>query len=255
MTYFAGVSGCRSVNCYDKIELRGEGTYGQVFMAREKETQQIMALKRMKMEKEQEGFPVTALRELTILKRMKHPNIVNMVEVVVGAKQESVFLVFEYCEHDLATLLDASPSPPFSEAEIKRLMVQLLEAIAFMHEQWVIHRDVKMSNLLYTKGTLKLCDFGLAREFGTPLRPYTPKVVTLWYRAPELLLGAKTYSSSIDMWACGAILGEWLGHAPLLPGYAFAPRACFSLLVLHLTACGEACPCAIVLCAGAAPLS
>lgn len=187
-------------------------------MAREKETQQIRALKRMKMEKEQEGFPVTALRELTILKRMKHPNIVNMVEVVVGTKQESVFLVFEYCEHDLATLLDSSPSAPFSEAEIKRLMLQLLEATAFMHEQWVIHRDIKMSNLLYTKGILKLCDFGLAREFGTPLRPYTPKVVTLWYRAPELLLGAKTYSSSVDMWACGAILGEWLGHAPLLPG-------------------------------------
>ena len=112
----------------------------------------------------------------------------------------------------------AAVSPKREEGEKRRLMLQLLEATAFMHEQWVIHRDIKMSNLLYTKGILKLCDFGLAREFGTPLRPYTPKVVTLWYRAPELLLGAKTYSSSVDMWACGAILGEWLGHAPLLPG-------------------------------------
>lgn len=82
----------------------------------------------------------------------------------------------------------------------------------------MIHRDIKMSNLLYSNGALKLCDFGLARDFGTPLRPYTPKVVTLWYRAPELLLGAKTYSSAVDIWACGAIMGELLCHTPLLPG-------------------------------------
>ncbi|KAJ1496235.1 kinase-like domain-containing protein [Baffinella frigidus] len=212
------VLGCRSVNCFEKQQLQGEGTYGQVFMALDKASQKVYALKKLRMEKEKEGFPITALRELTILKRMRHPHIVDMVEVVVGAKHESVFLVFEYCEHDLAALLDGSATPPFSEAEAKRILMQLLDAVAYMHEQWVIHRDIKMSNLLYSNGSLKLCDFGLARDFGTPLRPYTPKVVTLWYRAPELLLGAKTYSSAIDLWACGAIMGELLCHAPLLPG-------------------------------------
>ena len=214
-------------------------------MARDKSTQKIMALKRVRMEKEKEGvspplryirirfglmhhltlnlamlqqFPITALRELTILKQLKHPHIVDLVEIVAGNKLESVFLVFEYCQHDLGALLDSSPTPPFQESDIKRLMLQLFDAVAFMHEHWIIHRDLKMSNLLYNKGCLKLCDFGLAREFGTPLKPYTPKVVTLWYRAPELLLGARTYSSAIDTWACGCIMGELLGHRPLMPG-------------------------------------
>ena len=124
-------------------------------------------------------FPVTALRELLILKRLKHPHIVDLVEIVAGNKLESVFLVFEYCQHDPAALIDSSPTPPFTESQIKRLLIQMFDAVAFMHEHWVIHRDLKLSNLLYNKGCLKLCDFGLARDFGTPLRPYTPKVVTL----------------------------------------------------------------------------
>jgi len=209
---------CRSVQCYEKIELRGEGTYGQVFMARERDTSHVYALKRVRMEKEKEGFPVTALRELTILKSLLHPNIVDLREVVVGTKQESVFLVFEFCEYDMAALLDSSSTPPFTEAEIKRLMLQLLDGVAYMHEHWVLHRDLKMSNLLYHQGTLKICDFGLAREFGTPLKPYTPKVVTLWYRAPEVLLGAKAYSSALDIWSCGCIFGELVANDPILPG-------------------------------------
>jgi serine/threonine protein kinase len=136
---------------------------------------------------------VTALRELLILKRLKHPHIVDLVEIVVGNKLESVFLVFEYCQCDLAALIDSSSKPPFTEAEIKRLLIQLFDAVAFMHEHWVIHRDLKLSNLLYNKGCLKLCDFGLARDFGTPLRPYTPKVVTLC--VPPLIIKDKSHAA------------------------------------------------------------
>jgi len=206
------------VGGYARGGKRGEGSYGEVFSAQEETTGHARALKRVRMEKEKEGFPLTALREIALLRRLRHPHIVSLIDVAVGPRPDRVFLVFEYCDHDLASLLDSSPSPPFSEGEVKRLLLQLLDAVAFMHEQWVLHRDIKMSNLLYSHGSLKLCDLGLAREFGTPLVPYTPKVVTLWYRAPELLLGAKTYSSAIDLWACGGIMGELLLHAPILPG-------------------------------------
>ncbi|CAM9403977.1 unnamed protein product [Discosporangium mesarthrocarpum] len=129
-----------------------------------------------------------------------------------------VFLVFEYCEHDLADLLD-STKKPFSEAEIKRIMLQLLSAMEYLHDHWIIHRDIKMSNLLYNnKGQLKLADFGLARTYGHSPQEMTPKVVTLWYRCPELLLGASSYSPLVDVWATGCILGELLLGKPLMPG-------------------------------------
>jgi len=121
-------------------------------------------------------------------------------------------------EHDLAALLD-NTKKPFSEPEIKCLLLQLLQAIAFLHENWIIHRDIKLSNLLFNnKGQLKLADFGLARYFGYPLQNYTPKVVTLWYRAPELLLGVENYTTAIDMWSVGCIMGEFILNTPLLPG-------------------------------------
>ena len=98
-------------------------------------------------------------------------------------------------------------------------MVQLLQAVKYLHDNWMIHRDLKMSNLLYnSKGQLKLADFGLARFYGSPRKPMTPKVVTLWYRAPELLLGNDTYGPEVDLWAAGCILGEWIDQKPLMPG-------------------------------------
>eukprot|EP01105_Mastigella_eilhardi_P026712 TRINITY_DN7847_c0_g1_i3.p1 TRINITY_DN7847_c0_g1~~TRINITY_DN7847_c0_g1_i3.p1 ORF type:complete len:308 (+),score=81.80 TRINITY_DN7847_c0_g1_i3:140-1063(+) len=129
-----------------------------------------------------------------------------------------MFLVFEYVDHDLALLLD-NMQQPFTESEVKCLMKQLLLGVAYLHEHWVIHRDIKSSNLLYNnRGQLKLADFGLARTYGSPLKMITPKVVTIWYRCPELLLGQSTYGTPVDMWSVGCIFGELLLHTPLLPG-------------------------------------
>ncbi|KAK2085755.1 Cyclin-dependent kinase 10 [Saguinus oedipus] len=164
------------------------------------------------------GIPISSLREITLLLRLRHPNIVELKEVVVGNHLESIFLVMGYCEQDLASLLENMPTP-FSEAQVKCIVLQVLRGLQYLHRNFIIHRDLKVSNLLMTdKGCVKTADFGLARAYGVPVKPMTPKVVTLWYRAPELLLGTTTQTTSIDMWAVGCILAELLAHKPLLPG-------------------------------------
>jgi cell division cycle 2-like protein len=242
---------CRSVEHYEKLNRISEGTYGVVYRAKEKSTGKIYALKKVKLEEEREGFPLTSIREINILLSLHHPNIVNVTEVVVGSSLDAVFLVMEYAEHDLRGIMNhrkkKSTTPlirgggssggggsfvsggsgsasfsttiPFSPAEVKCLMLQLLNGIAYLHDNWVLHRDIKTSNILYTnKGELKLCDFGLARQYGSPLKPYSHMVVTLWYRAPELLLGETTYSTAIDVWSVGCVMGELLLNEALLQG-------------------------------------
>ncbi|CAM9291540.1 unnamed protein product, partial [Ascophyllum nodosum] len=210
---------CRPVSSYERLNRIGEGAYGTVYRAVDKQTNTLVALKKVILHNEkQDGFPLTSLREIQLLKRVSHPSCVRLLDVAVGRRREMVFLVFEYCEHDLAGLLD-STKKPFSESDIKCIMIQLLEAIDYLHGRWIIHRDLKMSNLLYNnKGQLKLADFGLARTYGHPAQPMTPKVVTLWYRCPELLLGLETYSTAVDLWATGCIMGELLLGKPLMPG-------------------------------------
>lgn len=203
---------------FHKLNKIGEGTYGTVYRAKDKATQEIVALKKLRMDKEKSGFPLTSIREIKILRSLQHPNVVQLREVAVGRKPDSIFLVFEYCEHDFAALLDRM-TRSFHESEVKTIMLQLLEAVNHLHRNFIVHRDLKLSNLLMnSKGVIKLADFGLARLFGNPLREYTPKVVTLWYRPPELLLGSETYHTAVDMWAMGCIFGELLRHKPLLPG-------------------------------------
>jgi cell division cycle 2-like protein len=210
--------GCRSVECFERLNHIDEGTYGVVFRARDKGTGRVVALKKVKMEKEKEGFPLTSLREINILLSFRHPNIVNVTEVVVGTSLDSIFMVMEFMEHDLKGLLDAMRSP-FSVSEVKCYMAQLLAGVAYLHANWVLHRDLKTSNILVNnRGELKICDFGMARQYGSPLRPYTHMVVTLWYRAPELLLGVTTYSTAVDTWSLGCIMAELLSREPLLPG-------------------------------------
>lgn len=217
---------CRSIAQFEKLRKIGEGTYGSVFMARDRASARLVALKRVKIRTsgfEREGMPTTALREIGLLRSLPaHENVVRLHEVAVGSRMDAIFLVFEYCEHDVARLLDWMRTP-FSTSEVKCLMLQLFEAVAHLHEHHVIHRDLKLSNLLLTAGgVLKLCDFGLARPLAAPAsaapQPLTAKVVTLWYRAPELLLGERAYTSAIDDWALGCILGELLLHRPLMPG-------------------------------------
>ncbi|XP_013591643.1 PREDICTED: cyclin-dependent kinase G-2 [Brassica oleracea var. oleracea] len=212
------LQGCRSVDEFERLNKIDEGTYGVVYRAKDKKTGEIVALKKVKMEKEREGFPLTALREINILLSFHHPSIVDVKEVVVGSSLDSIFMVMEYMEHDLKALMETMKQR-FSQSEVKCLMLQLLEGVKYLHDNWVLHRDLKTSNLLLNnRGELKICDFGLARQYGSPLKPYTHLVVTLWYRAPELLLGAKQYSTAIDMWSLGCIMAELLAKAPLFNG-------------------------------------
>ncbi|XP_068665087.1 cyclin-dependent kinase G-2-like [Aristolochia californica] len=215
---FNMLHGCRSVDEFEKLNRIDEGTYGVVFRASDKKSGEIVALKKVKMEKEREGFPLTSLREINILLSCHHPSIVDVKEVVIGSDINQVFMVMEYMEHDLKGLMETMKQP-FSQSEVKCLMLQLLEGIKYLHDNWVLHRDLKTSNLLLNnRGELKICDFGLARQYGSPLKPYTQLVVTLWYRAPELLLGAKKYSTAIDMWSLGCIMAELLSKEPLFSG-------------------------------------
>ncbi|XP_038579198.1 cyclin-dependent kinase 11B isoform X2 [Micropterus salmoides] len=216
--YLPALQGCRSVEefqCLNRIE---EGTYGVVYRAKDKKTDEIVALKRLKMEKEKEGFPITSLREINTILKAQHQNIVTVREIVVGSNMDKIYIVMNYVEHDLKSLMETMKQP-FLPGEVKTLMIQLLRGVRHLHDNWILHRDLKTSNLLLShKGILKIGDFGLAREYGSPLKPYTPVVVTLWYRSPELLLGAKEYSTAVDMWSVGCIFGELLTQKPLFPG-------------------------------------
>lgn len=212
-------SASRSVECYQRLGFIDEGTYGLVFRARDRETGVIYALKQVKFNADRDGFPTTALREISTLFSVSHENVVALREVVVDSSLSSVYLVLEYAPHDLFSLLECMPRP-YSASETKSLMRQLLAGLAHLHGRWIVHRDLKPSNLLLTGGgILKICDFGLARLLGAPPpHPLTPGVTTLWYRAPEVLLAAPAYAAPVDVWAAGCIFAELVAGAPLLPG-------------------------------------
>lgn len=215
----SALGSCGSVLDYDKLNRISEGTYGYVYRAVHRESGRVIALKRIILHNEaHDGFPLTSIREIKTLKMCQHPNIVQLQDIVVGPRRDAVFLLFEYCEHDLSMLLKLKN--PFKESEAKCLSLQLLRAVEFIHKKWIVHRDIKMSNLLYTNsGCLKLADFGLARCISQPPPAnLTQKVVTLWYRAPELLLGSERYSFPVDIWSVGCIIGELLLGRPLMHG-------------------------------------
>ncbi|CAG5095879.1 Oidioi.mRNA.OKI2018_I69.XSR.g14381.t1.cds [Oikopleura dioica] len=208
---------CRPVTEFEKLNRIGEGTYGIVYRARDTADDEIVALKKVRMEKERDGIPVSSIREISLLFSLKHENIVDLRAVAVGQQLESLFLVMGYCQYDLGSLLDHM-SKPFLEDQVKCLMVQVLRGLEFMHSKFIAHRDIKVSNLLLTDdGVLKIADFGLARSFGTPRKPSTPKVVTLWYRAPEVLFGDSIHTTAMDLWSAGCVLSELLLHDPLFP--------------------------------------
>ncbi|KAI8620163.1 protein serine/threonine kinase [Chytriomyces sp. MP71] len=201
---------------YQKIEKLGEGTYGIVYKAQNRETDDIVALKRIRLENEDEGVPCTAIREISLLKELKHPNIVKLYDVIHTEKK--LTLVFEFLDSDLKKFMD-SYGGDLDIPTNKYLMYQLLKGIAFCHEHRVLHRDLKPQNLLINKKLeLKLADFGLARAFGIPVRSYSHEVVTLWYRAPDVLMGSRQYSTSIDIWSAGCIMAEMASGRALFPG-------------------------------------
>ncbi|KAL7955395.1 serine threonine protein kinase [Trichoderma compactum] len=213
----------RSVDNYDKLNDIEEGTYGWVARATELATGRVVALKRLKLEAgDPNGLPVTGLREIQILQNCRHRNVVSLEEVVVGndvsKPDNSIFLVLEFVEHDLKSILQDMPEP-FLSSEVKRLLLQLTSGVAYLHQHYILHRDLKTSNLLLSnRGLLKIADFGMARYVGDPRPKLTQLVVTLWYRAPELLLGTRTYDAAVDMWSVGCIMGELITREPLLQG-------------------------------------
>jgi len=200
---------------YQKIEKIGEGTYGVVYKARNRVSGELVALKKIRLEAEDEGIPSTAIREISILKELQHPNIVRLHDVIHTEKK--LTLVFEYLDQDLKKYLDSSDG--LDAHTIQSSLFQLLRGIAFCHDRRVLHRDLKPQNLLINKdGELKLADFGLARAFGIPVRSYTHEVVTLWFRAPDVLMGSRKYSTPVDLWSVGCIFGEMASSRPLFPG-------------------------------------
>uniref|UniRef100_A0A8B9RG59 Cyclin-dependent kinase 12 n=1 Tax=Astyanax mexicanus TaxID=7994 RepID=A0A8B9RG59_ASTMX len=238
--------GKRCVDKFDIIGIIGEGTYGQVYKAKDKDTGELVALKKVRLDNEKEGFPITAIREIKILRQLNHRSVVNMKEIVTD-KQDALdfkkdkgafYLVFEYMDHDLMGLLE-SGLVSFSQEHIRSFMRQLMEGLDYCHKKNFLHRDIKCSNiLLNNSGQIKLADFGLARLYNSEeSRPYTNKVITLWYRPPELLLGEERYSPAIDVWSCGCILGELFTKKPIF-------QANQELLQLELISrlCGSPCP-------------
>ena len=207
----------RSVEAYEKIEQVGEGTYGEVFMARSRDDSSLVALKKVKLEGEREGFPITAIREIKILKSLNHDNVINMKEIVTSKNKSSIYMVFEYMDHDL-TGLAGREGIKFSIPQIKCYMQQLLTGLNYCHLNNILHRDIKGANLLIdNNGVLKLADFGLARSCALEnSRALTNRVITLWYRPPELLLGTQAYGPAVDTWSAGCIFAELLLGKPIL---------------------------------------
>ncbi|KAE8645962.1 hypothetical protein Csa_018223 [Cucumis sativus] len=203
---------------YEKVEKIGEGTYGVVYKARDRVTNETIALKKIRLEQEDEGVPSTAIREISLLKEMQHGNIVRLQDVVHSEKR--LYLVFEYLDLDLKKHMDSSPEFSKDPRQVKMFLYQILRGIAYCHSHRVLHRDLKPQNLLIDRRTnaLKLADFGLARAFGIPVRTFTHEVVTLWYRAPEILLGSRHYSTPVDVWSVGCIFAEMVNQRPLFPG-------------------------------------
>lgn len=213
---------CRSVERFDRLNHIEEGSYGYVSRARDETTGEIVAIKKLKLDPARDGgFPVTALREIQTLNAAHHRHIVNLREVVAGEGSAAgdVYLVMEFLEHDLKSLQE-DMEEPFLPSETKTLLLQLGSAVEYLHDNWILHRDLKTSNILMNnRGEIKIADFGMARFCGhPPPANLTQLVVTLWYRAPELLLGATTYDSAIDMWSLGCIFAELLTRHPLLQG-------------------------------------
>jgi len=201
---------------YEKISKIGEGSYGVVIKCRHRETGRLVAIKKFLETEDDPQIRKIALREVRMLKQLKHGNLVNLLEVF--RRKRKLHLVFEFIDHTLLDDLDANASG-LDETYIKKISWQVLRGIEFCHANNIIHRDVKPENILVSKdGVVKLCDFGFARSLAGPGAMYTDYVATRWYRAPELLVGDTQYGPPVDVWALGCVFAEMLTCRPLWPG-------------------------------------
>lgn len=209
----------RRADTFEKLNKIGSGTYSNVYRARDTVSGRIVALKKVRFDNLEPESVKFMAREILILRKLDHPNVIKLEGLVTSRMSCSLYLVFEYMEHDLAGLA-ASPDVKFTLPQIKCYVQQLLSGLEHCHNNNVLHRDIKGSNLLLdNNGILKIADFGLATFFDPRhKRPMTSRVVTLWYRPPELLLGATDYGVGVDLWSAGCILAELLHGKPIMPG-------------------------------------
>lgn len=206
----------------------GEGTFGKVFKATEISSKKLVAIKVFKTKDDQtNGISFTTCREISLLQELKQENIVRLKDVILEPQKKALYLVFEYAEYDLFAIIKGHHKRRMylPEGLVKSLLWQILNGMNYLHMNWIIHRDLKPSNILVmgkgsSEGVVKIADFGLARFFQAPLRPLSDNgvVVTIWYRAPELLLGSKHYTRAIDIWAIGCIFGELLLNSAIFQG-------------------------------------
>ena len=213
---------------FDKTNQIGQGTFGKVYKSsyytKDNELKTV-AIKKIPMSSQDEGLPLTAVREIAILQAYHHPNLVELLDIIIAPVKPPnyrghVDLIFEYMEHDISALVESKIQ--FTQGEIKNIMKQILTGIAYLHSNNIIHRDIKSANiLLNNNGVVKLGDFGLARTI-CPLpqrnKLYSGNVVTIWYRPPELLLGMKNYDLKVDMWSIGCVFAELLMGEPIFKG-------------------------------------
>lgn len=195
----------------------GAGTYGKVFKGVHVYTQRKVALKKIRMEGERDGFPVTAVREIKLLQHLRNHNVVSLLEVMV--ERNECFMVFEYLSHDLTGLIN-HPSFSLTLAHKKDLAKQMFEGLSYLHHRGVLHRDIKAANILISNtGQLKYADFGLARFFSKRRQlDYTNRVITIWYRPPELLLGETRYGPGVDVWSAACVCMEMFTKKAVFPG-------------------------------------
>lgn len=205
------------MNKYVVLQKYGQGTFGVVHRAQRKSDGRTVAIKQIRMAEEMDGVSVPTVREIKLLGELKHPNVIELIEVfhVHG----NIHFVLEFAPSDLDKIIKAKTEVVLSTADVKAYVKMLLDGIEYLHAHWVLHRDLKPENLLITKeGLLKITDFGLAKVYGYNEVPYTPHVITLPYRPPELLYGANCYSTKVDIWSAGCIFAELLLRTPLFPG-------------------------------------
>ncbi|KAK9671836.1 hypothetical protein RND81_12G057800 [Saponaria officinalis] len=209
----------RRADSFEKLDKIGQGTYSNVYKARDTLTGKIVAMKKVRFDNLEPESVRFMAREIVILRRLDHPNVVKLQGLVTSRMSCSLYLVFDYMDHDLAGLA-ASPGIKLTESQVKCYMHQILSGLEHCHNRYVLHRDIKGSNLLIDSGgVLKIADFGLALFFDPSNKQcLTSRVVTLWYRPPELLLGATDYGVGVDLWSAGCILAELLTGKPIMPG-------------------------------------
>lgn len=202
---------------YVRLEKVGEGSYGVVYKCLDKETGRIVAMKRISLKLRDEGVPATAVREVSLLRELNHPYVVRLLNV--SLQESKLLLIFEYMEKDLQGMLKQR-STPLVGGKLQRIMFQLLQGLHACHSRRFVHRDIKPSNILINRDEsfVKLADFGLGRAFRVPLQTYTTEVMTLWYRAPEVLLGDNHYLPAVDVWSVGCVMAELAKGSPLFAG-------------------------------------